>query len=56
MRDITDSRDTLRIAVESRGGASGGVLSRLFGANVGAAAKTLDTPVDPNDVIDVVDP
>jgi len=56
MRDIMDNRDTLRIAVESRGGASGGVLSRLFGTNVGSAAQALDQPVDSNDVIDTIDP
>lgn len=56
MRDIMDNRDTLRIAVESRGGATGGVLSRLFGANVGTAAQSLETPVDSNEVIDTIDP
>lgn len=56
MRDIMDNRDTLRISVDARGGANGGVLSRLFGAQVGSAAKTLDTPVDSNDVIDTIDP
>ena len=56
MRDVMDNRDTLRIAVESRGGGGGGVLSRLFGSNVGTAAQSLATPVDSNDVIDVIDP
>jgi hypothetical protein len=56
MRDIMDNRDTLRIAVESRGGNGGGVLSRLFGANVGTAAQSLATPINSNDVIDAVDP
>lgn len=56
MRDIMDNRDTLRISVDARGGANGGVLSRLFGAQVGSAAKTLDAPIDSNDVIDNIDP
>lgn len=52
MRDIMDNRDTLKMTVEARGKA--GVLSRLFGDRVGANARVLGTPIDPDNVIDTV--
>jgi hypothetical protein len=55
MRNIVDNRDTLTVAIQAKGGADGGVLSKLFGASVGTAAKALDSPVDPDDIIDVID-
>jgi hypothetical protein len=39
MRDISDTRDTVRFEVEARG--SSGVLSRLFGAKAGEQARQL---------------
>jgi hypothetical protein len=38
-KDISDTRDMVRLEVEARG--SSGVLSRLFGANVGESTKRL---------------
>jgi hypothetical protein len=38
-KDISDTRDMVRLEVEARG--SSGVLSRLFGANVGDSTKHL---------------
>jgi hypothetical protein len=54
-KEIEDSRDTLKMTVEAKGGAHMGVLSRLFGEKVGANAKLLDIPVPSSEVIDVMD-
>lgn len=54
MRDIMDNRDSVSISIESRGEGGGGVLSRLFGANVGQNAQQLDRPMDTDDVVDAV--
>jgi hypothetical protein len=42
-KEIEDNRDTLEVSVKARG--EMGMLSRLFGAKVGANAMTLDTPI-----------
>lgn len=48
-KDLTDNRDTLKISAEVSAGA--GVLSRLFGADVGVAARQLPGgPMDANDI------
>lgn len=52
MRDIMDNRDMVKMTVEARG--RSGVLSRLFGTQVGTNAKMLNTPVDSEDVMDAV--
>lgn len=52
MRDITDTRDTVRVSVEAKSGA--GVLSRLFGTDVGNNARALPTPVESEEVIDAL--
>jgi hypothetical protein len=53
-RAIEDNRDTVRMTLEARGheAASMGVLSRLFGSQVGQNAARLDTTIDSNDVIE----
>ena len=52
-RTIEDSRDTLKISVDAKGDAAQmGVLSRLFGAKVGANATLLAEPVDADEVMD----
>lgn len=53
-RSIEDNRDTVRMTLEARGqeAASMGVLSRLFGAQVGQNASRLEASIDSNDVID----
>lgn len=38
-KDISDTRDVMRLEVEARGGA--GVLSRIFGQSVGEATRQL---------------
>jgi hypothetical protein len=54
-RDIEDNRDTLKLHVEAH--AHSGVLSRLFGSDVGQNSRALERPVSStevmNDVIDV---
>lgn len=52
MRDIMDNRDTLKVTMEARG--RSGVLSRLFGSQVGTNARMLGTPVGSDDVLDAV--
>jgi hypothetical protein len=52
MRDIMDNREMVKMTVEARG--KSGVLSRLFGTQVGTNAKMLTEPVDSTDVIDAV--
>lgn len=53
-RDIQDDRSFMRVSVETRGGA--GVLSRLFGSQVGQAQRELPAPMDGDEVIaDVLD-
>lgn len=53
-RDIQDDRSFMRLSVETRG--STGVLSRLFGSQVGEAQRELPAPVDGDEVIaDVLD-
>jgi hypothetical protein len=53
-RDIEDNRDTVKMTLESKGSgqATMGVLSRLFGAKVGANATLLDEPIDSNEIIE----
>ena len=55
MRDIMDNRDSVSINIESKGGDGGGVLSRLFGNQVGQAAAQLDQPVDADEVIESIE-
>lgn len=52
-RNIEDSRDSLKITVDSKGDAKAGmgVLSRLFGAQVGQNATMLETPVTSDEII-----
>jgi hypothetical protein len=45
-KDISDTRDLLRIEVEAKG--SAGVLSRIFGDKAGEKARALSEPVDSN--------
>jgi len=53
-KDIEDNRDTLKLSVEAR--AQSGVLSRLFGAQVGQASRSLSSPVPSTEVMhDVID-
>ena len=54
MRDVSDTRDVLRFEMEAKAGA--GVLSRLFGADVGQAARAVSVTMDADDVIDALDP
>ena len=56
MRNIMDNRDSVSIAIESKGDGGGGILSKLFGADVGQAAAQLDQPIDADDAIEVLDP
>ena len=51
-RDIEDNRDTFSVHVEAK--AHAGVLSRLFGSNVGANARMLDIPVSSTEVMSEV--
>ena len=53
-RNIEDSRDSLKITVDSKGSGAPamGVLSRLFGSQVGQNAVLLDHAVDSNEIID----
>jgi hypothetical protein len=54
MKDISDTRDVMKLQIEARAG--GGMLSRLFGDEVGARAKAVSTPMEADDVIDAIDP
>jgi hypothetical protein len=54
MRDVSDTRDVLRLEMEARAGA--GVLSRLFGADVGHNARAVTVPMDADEVLEVFDP
>jgi len=49
MKDVNDTRDVLRLEMEARGNA--GMLSRLFGANVGEAARALPIPTSSDEVM-----
>jgi hypothetical protein len=53
-RAIEDTRDTIKMTLESKGDtrAANGVLSRLFGAQVGQNALLLEEPIDSNDIIE----
>jgi hypothetical protein len=53
MKDISDTRDVLKLQMEAHAGA--GMLSRLFGAEVGQRARTV-SPMATDDVIDALDP
>ena len=53
MKDISDTRDVLKFQMEAHAGA--GVLSRLFGEEVGQRARTVN-PMVADDVIDALDP
>ena len=48
-KDISDTRDVIRMEVEARG--SAGALSRIFGAKAGEVSRELTTPM-PNTVFD----
>ena len=48
-KEIEDNRDTLKINVEAK--AHSGVLSRLFGSEVGTNARMLDMPVSSTEVM-----
>lgn len=50
-KEIGDNRDTLEMTVRAKGNANTGMLSRMFGAKVGANAMVLDQPI-PSEVID----
>lgn len=54
MKDISDTRDVMKLHLEARAG--GGMLSRLFGSDVGANARAVSVPMDADDVIDALDP
>ena len=55
-KEIMDSRESLSISVEAKGG-GGGILSRLFGADVGERVKTLAHPVSSEEILgSMVDP
>lgn len=45
-KDISDTRDILRVEMEARG--SAGVLSRIFGKDVGDKARELSEPINSN--------
>lgn len=49
-KEIEDNRDTLEMTVRAKTGANSGMLSRLFGSKVGAAAMVLDQPI-PSEVV-----
>jgi hypothetical protein len=53
-RAIEDTRDTIKMTLESKGDtrAANGVLSRLFGTQVGQNALLLEEPIDSNDIIE----
>ena len=51
MKDINDTRDVLRMQIEAK--ANGGMLSRLFGSDVGQKAQALEMPVTSDQVLDV---
>lgn len=53
MKDINDSRDQISIGIEAK--ASAGVLSRIFGSNVGDAQKQFDRDIPAGEVIDMVE-
>jgi hypothetical protein len=53
MKDILDDSDVFRFQMEAK--AKGGVLSRLFGEGVGAAARALPIPVSSDEVMSRVD-
>lgn len=52
MKEISDDRDLVKISVEAKG--NNGVLSRLFGSDVGANARQLAHPVHSDDIIDAM--
>ncbi len=54
MKDISDTRDVMKLQLEARAGA--GVLSRLFGNEVGVRARAVSTPMDADEVLDALDP
>lgn len=52
-KDILDDREVFRMEMEAKG--NSGMLSRVFGAQVGAATRQLQSPIDPDRVLDVID-
>jgi hypothetical protein len=50
MKEINDTRDVLRLEMEARG--NSGMLSRLFGADIGNTAKALQAPLHSDQVLD----
>jgi len=52
MKNILDQRESFKVTVDAKAG--GGMLTRLFGSNVGNNARQLPEPADPNAVIDGV--
>lgn len=57
-KDISDTRDVIRMEVEARG--SAGVLSRLFGQKAGETARELSAPLPPQALdemaMEIIDP
>ena len=52
-KEIEDNRDTVRLSLEAKGqGAELGVLSRLFGSQVGHNATLLEDPITSEEVIE----
>jgi hypothetical protein len=49
MKDVNDTRDVLRLEMEARGNA--GMLTRLFGRDVGETARALPIPVPSEEVM-----
>ena len=54
MRDVSDTRDVLRLEMEARGNA--GMISRLFGEAVGSNARQVAVTMEADEVIETLDP
>lgn len=54
MKDISDTRDLLKIELEARG--NSGMLSRIFGADVGEKARALSMPMTSDEALHQLDP
>jgi hypothetical protein len=51
-KDISDTRDVLRVEMEARG--SAGVLSRIFGKGAGEKARELSQPISSNSAAEIM--
>jgi hypothetical protein len=49
MKDVSDTRDIFRLEMEAKG--NSGMLSRLFGSNVGSNARALSAPISSDEVV-----